>query len=192
MPVRKDRAMLRSASVAIAAAALALAPAAPAGAKEPTSAQACDADLCNTVTNKGALRALQEQAPAKAPQRAAPFYRVRTTISAGPDEEFRFTTAYVPSLRLLRDYEPATGYLWLTPSPRATRVLERLTRGLEPIPARRLRGVATDAPSTNAATPPAPPGDGGGMPWFLILVPVVVVAGGAWAARQHRLHLRPT
>lgn len=188
--------MLRPASVAIAAAALALVLTAPAGAKELTSAQACDADRCSTLTSKAGLLALGEQAPAVAPARRAPFYRVRMTITIGPEDELHFTTAYIPALRLVRNRQPETGgYLWLTPSPRAVRVFDRLTRGLEPVPARRLRGIATE--NVDAATPaPRPPsaphggGGGGGLPWIVVLIPAVVLAAGA-AAWRHRPRPHP-
>ena len=191
--------MIRTAVFAVATAALALAFAGPAGAKELTSARACDADGCRTLTSKGALLTLQEeQAPTVAPERRAPFHRVRMTITIEKGDEFHFIEAYVPALGLVGQRQQDTGaYMWLKPSPRALRIFERLTRGLQPVPARRLRGIATETAQAGTATPASqpPPADGGGSgPWWLLVLSpaLVVAAGAAWAVRRRRPRLHPT
>jgi hypothetical protein len=188
--------MTRHASTALAAAALALALAAPAAAKELSAARACDADRCNTVTSSSELRALMDQNPAAAPERRAPFHRVRMTISEPGGSDFHYTVAYVPALKMVREQPSMNGEpLWTMPSPRAIAVLDRLTRGLEPIPARRLRGIApatATAPApASSPSPPAGGGGGGGSAWLLLLV-APALAAVAWAVRRRRPRLRPT
>jgi hypothetical protein len=172
--------------VAIVTAALVVA--APASAKQVSEALACDADDCRAVVARGELRALDDRAPAATPDRPAPFHRIRMTITHGGTDEYRFTIAYVPSLNLVRDHMPDTGeYLWSTPSPRSKRAFDRLTRGLEPVPARMLRGTAPATPRHAVPAPPAASDDAGSPPWYLVLVPALVALGGAvWAFRRRR------
>ena len=177
-------------AAASAALVLALVVAAPAGAKELSAARACDADRCNTVTSHGRVAALMDQRPAAAPERSAPFHRVRFTVNDPDGSDVHFTVAYVPALGLVRERPSMNGEtLWAKPSRRAIRAFDRLTRGLEPIPAKRLRGVA--AARTSAAAPSPRSGDaaapsprsGGGATWWLVLV-APAVAAVVWAARR--------
>jgi hypothetical protein len=172
-----------------------LALAAPAAAKELSAARACDADRCNTVTSRSELRALMDQNPAAAPERRAPFHRVRMTISDPDGSDFHYTVAYVPALKMVREQPSTNGeWFWTEPSPRAIAVLDRLARGLEPIPARRLRGIAPATASAPApASSPSPPADGGGRSgarWLLVLTAPALIALG-WAVRRRRPWLRP-
>jgi hypothetical protein len=184
--------MLRT---ALAAAALVLVLAAPAGAKELSGARACDADGCRTVTDKSDLRALMDQNAAAVPERRAPFHRVRMTITEPGGSDFHYTVAYVPALGLVREQPSTNGEaFWTQPSPRAIAVLDRLTRGLEPVPARRLHGIATDSAAAAPASP-APPADGGGSgggggpDWLLVLV-APLLGAAAWAAHNRRVRNR--
>ena len=188
--------MLRTAFVAAAAALLVLLPAAPAGAKELSAARACDADGCRTVTDGDELRALMDMSPSAAPARRAPFHPVRMTISEPSGSEFHYAVQYVPALGLVRERPDGGDTLWLEPSTRGIEVLDRLTRGLEPVPARRLRGIAPDATTAVAApsgprSPSPPDSGGGGQGWLLVLI-APVVAAAAWATRRRwpRLHPR--
>jgi hypothetical protein len=180
--------MTRIACIPVATA-LVLALAAPAGAKELSAARACDAEDCNRATAASELRALQRQNPAAPPDRRAPFHRVRMTITEPGGASFGYTVAYVPALGLVREQPSTNGEsFWTKPSPRAIAVLDRLTRGLEPIPARRLRGIAPAAvAAASAPADPAPPVDttGGGASWLLVLV-APVAAAAAWAARRRQ------
>jgi hypothetical protein len=186
--------MLRTASVAVTVALVVLLPAAPAGAKELSAARACDADGCRTVTDRDELRALMEMSPSAAPTRRAPFHRVRMTISEPSGGEFHYAVQYVPALGLARERPSGGDTLWLEPSTSGIEVLDRLTRGLEPVPARRLRGIAPESVTSVAAptatpSPPASGGDGLGR-LLLLAAPVLAVAGWAAWRRWPRLHPR--
>ena len=126
----------------------------------------------------------------------APFHPVRMTISEPSGSEFHYAVQYVPALGLVRERPDGGDTLWLEPSTRGIEVLDRLTRGLEPVPARRLRGIAPDATTAVAApsgprSPSPPDSGGGGQSWLLVLI-APVVAAAAWATRRRwpRLHPR--
>jgi hypothetical protein len=170
--------------------------AAPAGAKELSAARACDADRCNTVTSRSELRALEDQNPAAPPDRRSAFHRVRMTITEPGGSEFHYTVAYVPALGLVREQPSTNGEaFWTKPPARAIAVFGRLTRGLEPVSARRLHGIARDTAASPAApaapAPPADGGGGGGAAWLLVLV-APALAAVAWLVRRRRPRLRPT
>jgi len=171
-------------SALAAAAALALLPAG-AHAKELASARACDADGCRTITDRSTLRAMEDGQPASAPEQGAPFYRVRMTVKVEGEKQFRYALAYVPSAGLLRLRGEFGGYDWTAPPPRARRGFEQLTRGLEPLPARKLSGVGVEQTVPEARVDeivPAPlPGEDGGLPWALLLIPAgLALAAATW------------
>jgi hypothetical protein len=192
MRSRKDRQMRLATPVLAAAAAAVLLPAS-AQAKELVAARACDSDGCRTITAAGALRGMQEGQPADPPGKGAPFYRVHMRVDVPGGNDFRYTLAYVPSSGLLRVDGQFGRYDWLAATPSGRRGFERLTRGLQPVPARRLRGVGAGnalptAQVDEVVSPPASPDDGGGFPWALLLIPGgLALAGAAWAARRHIL-----
>jgi hypothetical protein len=174
------------------AAALALVPAS-AAAKEVTSARACDADACNAITDRSTLRAMEEGAPTDPPAAPAPFHRVRMTVKVPGEKDHTYTMVYVPSQALMRFGDASVGYEWLAATPRARRAFERLVRGLEPLPARRLRGAGVEEPT--AQVHKVVPGasfqeeDGGGFPWLLLAVPgaiALALAGARGRGRRPR------
>jgi hypothetical protein len=174
------------------AAVIALVPAT-AHAKEVASARACDDDGCRTITDKRTLRAMEGGAPTSAPANGAPFHRVRMTVKVDGEEEFAYTMAYVPSQGLMRFRGEGGNYDWLAATPRARRGFDRLVRGLEPLPARRLRGVGEKEPvaQVHEVVPAAAggdDGDGGGFPWMLLLIPggLALAAAGAWRVTKAR------
>jgi hypothetical protein len=178
---------MRLIQIACAAAAVAALLPATAQAKELTSARACGADDCRTISSAAALRGMDDGTPTAAPHGGAPFYRVRMTIGVDGHEEFRYTLAYVPSGGLLRVKRDTVGYDWMTATPAGRRAFDSLVRGLEPLPAAGLRGLAPApvAPEPAAPAAPAVP-DPGGPPWVLLL------AGGALALAVLALALRRT
>jgi hypothetical protein len=181
---------MRLATVTLAAA-LALVPAT-AHAKEVASARACDDDGCRTIAAKRTLRAMEGGAPVAAPAKGAPFHRVRMTVTIEGAEDFAYTMAYVPSAGLTRFRGEGGGYEWLAATPRARRGFEHLVRGLDPLPARRLRGVGAveeePVAQVHKVVPAAVHGDdGGGFPWTLLLIPGgLVLAAAAWRVTKSR------
>jgi hypothetical protein len=193
MPSRKDRAMRLAIPVLAAAAAAALLPAT-AQAKELASARACDADGCHTITAAAALRGMEEGRPTDAPEQGAPFYRVRMRVDIPGENDYRYTLAYVPSGGLLRVEGQFDRYDWLAATPRGRRGFDRLTRGLEPVPAVELRGVGAEEVDPVARVdevvqpPAAAPDDGGGFPWTVLLIPgALLLAAVAWVVRRREL-----
>jgi hypothetical protein len=186
MPSRKDLTVRLATPLLTAAALLALVPGA-AHAKELASARACDDDGCRTITAKGQLRGMEEGEPTSGPAKGAPFYRVHMRVRIEGQKDSRFTLVYVPSGALLRVQGQYGGYDWLAATPNGRRGFERLTRGLEPLPARRLRGVGADAAAPVAqvdeVVAPPTPGDGG-FPWTVILIPGALALGGAALAAR--------
>src|SRR3954470_16248435 len=104
-----------------------------ASAKELAAAQACGASGCDDVSALATAAVLEGGPPTSAPARAAPFYRLRFTMRMGP-ERARFTTLYVPSLRLVRGDDG----VWMLPPATTVTALDRLVDGRRPLPASRL------------------------------------------------------
>jgi hypothetical protein len=175
----------------------------PAGAhaKEIASARACDDAGCNAITAKRTLRQLEGGAPAEAPAAGAPFFRVRMTVKVPGEERFAYTMVYVPSAGMTRYRGEFAGtYEWLALTPAAQRAFRRLVRGLEPLPARDLRGVGVEAPAAQvdkvvpgAAFRDGDGGGGGGFPWALLAIPAALalalagLRGRAWRPRPDAL-----
>jgi hypothetical protein len=182
--------------VIAALAVLALLPAG-AHAKEVASARACDADSCNAITDGSTLRAMEEGAPTDPPAAAAPFHRVRMTVKIPGEQDHTYTMVYVPSKALMRFGDARVGYEWLAATPRARRAFERLVRGLQPLPARRLRGAGIEEPTAQVhkVVPGASFQDGGGgFPWLLLAVPgafALALAGARGRARRPRVVSEP-
>jgi hypothetical protein len=165
----------------VAVAAVAMALAAPAVAKEIETTTVCGADGCKDVEVNGNAHALLDGGPSGADAaEPAPFFRIRLGIGDGSGKIFeRFTILYVPSAEKVRGMDG----VWMNAPTAAVRALERVTRGREPIPARRLK--ATPSEETQIAGTSLPPeivgppddgsgGGGGGLPSALI----VIAAGG--------------
>lgn len=185
--------MRPSITVLAAAAGLALLPGT-AGAKELVAARACDDDGCQTITAASKLRGMEEGTPAAAPERGAPFYRVRMTVKVPRDGTHSWTLVYVPSEGLLRVGGQYGNDEWLAATPDGRRGFDRLVRGLEPQPASALRGVgdASEPVARVDEVVPAPATDGdGGLPWTLLLIPGgLALAWTTW--RVTKPHLRRT
>lgn len=182
------------------AAAAAMAPAAPAMAKEIEETTVCGADGCAKVTPRGNAHAMlgSSGAVTGAPK-PAPFYRIRLGIGDGRGKVFeRFWLVYVPSADKLR----AMDGQWANTTTAARRALDRVTRGLTPLPANKLKltKAEQDAQSGDSSLPPEiatvprddGPGSGsggGGVPgWVIVLAAgggLMLVGGGAvWALRR--------
>jgi hypothetical protein len=178
---------MRRITIAIAlVAVIALVPAT-AQAKELASARACDDDGCRTITAKSTLRVMAGGAPTSAPATGAPFHRVRMTVRVPGDEDHSYTMVYVREQGLMRFRGEFGDYDWLAATPPARRAFNRLVRGLEPLPAHRLRGVGEQEPTAQVhkVVPAAAAGDddGGGFPWTLLLIPGGLALAAAGARR---------
>jgi hypothetical protein len=130
-------------------------------------------------------------APTSAPAAGAPFHRVRMTVKIEGADDFAYTIAYVPATGLMRFRGEGGGFEWIEATPRARRGFERLVRGLEPVPARRLRGVGAEEPAAQVhkvVRAPATGDDGGGFPWTLLLIPgaLALAVAGAWRVTKSR------
>ena len=182
--------------VLVAAAAMLLA--APAMAKEIEEAAVYGADGCAKVKPRGNAHAMLEGSAVTDAPKPAPFYRLRLGIGDGSGKVFeRFTIVWVPSAEKMR----AMDGQWVNTTTAADRALARITRGQEPLPAKKLRltEAEQDAQSIGTSLPPEvvlPPDDGSGngsggagVPGWLIVLGagggLVLVAGGAaWALRR--------
>jgi hypothetical protein len=196
----------RTASVVLLLGLLAMVLPASAGAKNLQSATICGASGCHKAIHRGASKALAEEALAKGggpmvppPSHGAPWYRVLATV-AGEGAHARLRLAIVPSLRLIRGYDGASGqFNWMSMTALGEGAYSRLTRGLDPFPASSLRGVANSGAENAGAPrshrdPPSPSlsggavDSGGGPPiwaWTLIGAAALAVGLGAgWRWRR--------
>ena len=151
--------------------ALWLVTAAAAIAKEPVAAKVCGKSDCRTVKDRTLLMALTEGGPpTDPPDRAAPWYTVRTTIDVGGGQRDHFMSAIVPSAGLMRGSDATEGYVWMPSTARAKAVYRRVTHGLAPFQAATLRGVgAPQARVDEVVLPhrqPKPDGGASPLPWI--------------------------
>ena len=176
-------------------AAVAMALAAPAVAKELETSIVCGADGCKSVEVKGNAHALLERGPFSAdPVKPAPFFKIRLGIGDGSGKVFeRFTILYVPSAEKVRGMDGT----WMNPPPATVRALESVTRGREPIPARRLKTTPIEERETmGTSLPPEivrPPDDGSvgngvGLPSSLLMIAVgggvLLLTVALWTLRR--------
>ena len=144
----------------------------------PIEVEVCGAGGCVDRT-AGVSHALLMGGPRReALRRDEPYYVVRLGFGRG-DMVFH---------RIARRWFPASGALlddvWMRPNARTRRALERLTRGIEPLPAGSPSPVALPDPVTGqlppqTMNPPAPrqDGGGGGPSSALVAAPAVALLG---------------
>jgi hypothetical protein len=136
---------------------LVLVPAGGAAAKELESAKVCGASDCRTITDHKALIALVEGDLPVSPPDPSAFYRVAVRVR-GDGEIATLRVVIVPSLGLMRGGTPADGYTWMPVPAESLRLQRRMTRGLEPLPASKLRGLEPrKARVDEVVLPPAEP-----------------------------------
>jgi hypothetical protein len=161
--------------VGLALLALSLAPAAPALAKGVAHATVCGPSDCREVKDHEQQLALIEGGPPTAPPpKASPWYRVEVTIR-GDGERSTFTTALLPDAGLVRGEGEYGGYTWMSISKYNMPAVREMTRGIEPFPGSKLRGLDAAAPdkarvSEVVVVDPPNRGSGGGssvLPWLL-------------------------
>ena len=198
---------MRSIALALTAA---IAMAAPADAKEIEKLVVCGADRCSDATKQArGRRAEPDGAAATRPKQRAPYYLLHFAIGDRQGHVgAEFTSAWIPSKRLLRGRDEIGGYTWIRVPPALAHDLRRLTRGRRPFPARRLKLGAPNGAAPSSAPPvgqpttesaPVPPtapaqptregtgGDGPGLiGWFSAAVAVGTAAGLWWWRRGRR------
>ena len=172
-----------TASLAVlAGAALALLPAATASAKELAAVRACGAGGCQDVTAFASPAVLEGGPPSSPPRQGAPFYRLQVTVREGPAND-RFTLLYVPSARKVRAGDGS----WADAFPAQAAALDRIVRGIPPLPA---AGLHVPRPSA-----PAPAADAG-LPaavWAFLAAGIAgVLAAGVAVARSAAARRRAT
>ena len=170
---------MRVLPVLIIAASLVAAPAA--SAKEVQQVRLCGATDCFTFDRGNAGGKLQMLADTgdvtDAPRRAAGWYEMRTRVAGEGMKPVVWTSAYVPSLGLVRINDVGGGgYEWHTVYGEIAPVLRTAAGRLAPRPAASLRvndiAPGVPGPVVTAAPPPQESGAGGG--WW-----VIAVAGAA-------------
>ena len=167
---------MRTTLALIALAALLGPAASTAAAKEIASVKVCGADGCTDVTDRASMAITDGGPPTAWPDAKAPFYRVRIAVKAEDGRKVPgWSFQWVPAAQKIR-FEDGT---WGNPPSTAMDELERVTRGIEPLPASKL--VLPDdvvAGATAAPARPAPARDSG-MP---AIVWVFLAAGAAGLA----------
>lgn len=126
--------------------ALFLLPAAQATAKEVVGAKVCGASKCREVGDKRSMMALLDGgAPTDPPSSPSPFYRATVTVK-GEGERMRFPIVIVPRAGVIRGENDDGTFSWVPMTDAVATQYRRMTRGLRPIPARRLRGLHVPKP----------------------------------------------
>ena len=174
----------------------ALALPAPAFSKELVSLSVCGTNGCHTTRDKGDLRRAMDVQPQAAPDHGGAFYRLRSKIGIpGVGSEGVQHSQWIPSLRLERNDDGALVEFSL-PYPATQRLLERLSRGLQPFPAARLGPIGGDSQSARVDEVVAAPakadqadqggGGGGGSGWAWSLLAIVPAGIAFWLRRRRR------
>ena len=122
--------------------------AAQAVAMEVVAAKVCGASDCREVKDGSSLLALQAGGvPTDPPAKASAFYRAELTVSGDGGERFRFEVALVPKAGMVLGTNDDGTFNWMPVSDAAVARFRRMTRGLEPIAAKKLDGLdPSDAP----------------------------------------------
>ena len=111
-------------------------------AKEVVSAKVCGASHCREIKDERSLMALAEGGPPTDPPKgASAFYRAELTVKGDGDDRFTFDVVLVPRAGLLRGTNDDGTFTWMPVSDAAVAQFRRMTRGLEPIAARKLDGL---------------------------------------------------
>jgi hypothetical protein len=185
---------MRVLGVLIIAASFAAAPAA--FAKEVQAVRVCGATDCFTFdrgNSGGKLQLLADTGRAvDAPRRAAGWYELRTRVGGEGSKTVEWTSAYVPSLGLVRiDDEGGGGYEWHAVYAEIAPVLRNAAGRLAARPAASLRvndiapGIPgpTPTPAPAAAPPRRDSGLGGGW-WVLAVAAAAALGAGLLVVRR--------
>jgi len=168
--------------------ALPLVPAAQASAKEVAKAKVCGPSDCREVKDHDQRLALIEGGgpPTAPPPNASPWYRAVVTIR-GEGERSTFTTALLPAAGLVRGESEYGGYTWMPIAKESASAVREMTRGIQPFPAAKLRGLDAAVPKARVSEvvlPDAPKAtsDGGSSALVWLLGGLAAAAGLAATA----------
>jgi hypothetical protein len=168
---------MRTPLVLLTIAAVALGPAATASAKELAKVKVCGADGCQDVTDQATMAVTDGGPPTAWPDEKTPFYRVKISVK-GEDGQVvpGWTFLWVPAAQKVK-FEDGT---WGNPPSTTMDELDKLTRGIDPLPASKLTMPEPVKPAEIVAPAKAPPADdGGGLPtaiWVFIVAGVLGIA----------------
>jgi MYXO-CTERM domain-containing protein len=149
---------------------LSLAFASDAVAKEVVAAKVCGPSDCVKTRDRDTLTVfMQGGAPTDPPSGKTGWYAVRVIVDEG-GEHHAFPMVVVPSAGLLRGGDDAGGYSWVRLTPDATRRYRKLTRGIAPYPAGKLRGTGPPKVRVDEVVlgprQPATSGGASPLPWI--------------------------
>jgi hypothetical protein len=174
---------MRLVSVIVAIAALVAAPTA--AAKEITKVKVCGLDACVTTRDHAILNGLMNGGdPTVPPPMRGGVVSLRGTVTHEGETIGRTTSYWAPELRLL----VAEDGTWMPLPARSTAALERVARGLEPLPP---ETIGLHAQPVAKAPAPHPPESGGGTDWLVVALAGAIAAAAAALALGHRPHRRP-
>lgn len=128
-------------------------PTAPAAAKGITGLSVCGADGCVARAVRPAFISLLDYGTSVADPGRAPFVRLKEHVGDGGQTFGVTTVIYVPHAGLERRDDGS----WARPQPEAVALLQRLTRGVRPLPASALRPYKTSGPPVPESSASVPP-----------------------------------
>jgi hypothetical protein len=122
--------------------------AAPAWAKEIKEVNVCGKSDCTRLTGRKAMGFFNDDGMPTSAPKAGPFYTVEFVATDGKHET-RWTVDYVPSAGVIRSDDDFGNDMWTTinPSP----AIEKVTAGLEPLPASKLVDAASKAGASGSS-----------------------------------------
>jgi hypothetical protein len=155
--------------------------AAPAWAKEIKEVNVCGKSDCMRLTGRKAMVFFDDDGMPTSPPKAGPFYTVEFVATDGKHET-RWTVDYVPSAGVIRSDDDFGNDVWTTVN--LSPAVEKVTAGLEPLPASKLIDAASkagasgssDATTTSKHVGGTAIADDAGAPWAAIAIVLFVVA----------------
>jgi hypothetical protein len=170
---------MRLVSVVVAIAALVAAPTA--SAKEITKVKVCGLDGCVTTRDHAVVQGLTGGGPPTVPPAMrGGVVSVRGTVTHAGKTIAHTTSYWAPALHLL----VAEDGTWMPLPARSAAALDRLARGLEPLPPATI-GLTAPTPAAHA------PESGGGTDWLPVALVSAIVAAVAALMLRRRPHRRP-
>jgi MYXO-CTERM domain-containing protein len=191
--VKEELMLTRSLLIASAAVVSVSLMTAAAAAKEVESATVCGPTDCTTVDDDQRSEALLSSGGVGGPpETAEPWYRVRLGIGARGEVHDTFTINVLPKSGYVRSRDGFGGALWTVMTGEERAIYQRITAGIDPFPAKQLKGISNPKlPAANRASPaPAQPADedegSSATPWLIAAGALAALAGAALVRRIRR------